>query len=174
MEVTLEFGGGLEQLVRGEKKRIKVFFSEKSPRVKLFHLISFVARRLLAARPESFAAAYTPEDAGVYAQLQADRRARGEVEGAIFETFGLSGLEKEENLREVENKTSFSPLSAETPRNSAAFHSFSTPDLLAGAMQTAAGVLALVNEVDAEVLEGPLTPIADKDTVTFIATLHGG
>ncbi|CDJ44412.1 hypothetical protein, conserved [Eimeria tenella] len=171
MELTLEFGGGLEQLVLGEKKRMKVHFSEASPRVKLFHVISFVARRLLSGKAELFAGAYTPQDAGVYAQLQADRRALGEFKTDFLRESAESEFEKGSAKEEVQNETPFPQLTAESRLSSPAFH---TRDLLAGCMQTRAGVLALVNEVDSEVLQGLQTPVSHGDTVTFISTLHGG
>ncbi|KAL8447350.1 hypothetical protein Emed_004454 [Eimeria media] len=147
MEITVEFAGGLEQLVKGEPRSLRLRFSESSSEVRLFHVVSFVARRLLRAKPELFVAPYTPENAAVYAQLQKHQ------EDAKAQGLTLESKESEEE----ENKTIYP-----------------TADLLQGCMAVRGGVLALVNEVDSEVLQGPDTPIKPTDTVTFISTLHGG
>lgn len=41
-------------------------------------------------------------------------------------------------------------------------------------MQLRPGVLALINDIDAEVLGGMEAPVRPSDCVTFISTLHGG
>ncbi|KAL8426285.1 hypothetical protein Efla_006036 [Eimeria flavescens] len=120
-------------------------YEEYSSEVRLFHIVSFVARRLLRAKPELFAAAYTPENAGVYAELQKHQAAASAAASA------LKPLEKEDGKLV-----------------------YSTADLLQGCMTVRGGVLALLNEVDSEVLEGADTPVKAADTVTFISTLHGG
>ncbi|KAL8433682.1 hypothetical protein ACSSS7_003712 [Eimeria intestinalis] len=144
MEITVEFAGGLEQLVKGEPHSLLLTFSESSSEVRLFHVVSLVARRLVRAKAELFVAAYTPEDAAVYAQLQKHQE----------EANALDVVEPKEN---EEGKAIYS-----------------TADLLQGCMAVRGGVLALVNEVDSEVLQGADTPVKPGDTVTFISTLHGG
>lgn len=147
MEIKIEFAGGLEHLLKEEARSISVAFSAPSSQVRLFHVVSFVARRLLCGKPELFAAPYTPEDPEVYAQLQ-----RHQKEAAAGEATSDSDDEQSEDGKKV----------------------YSTLDLLQGCMAVRGGVLALVNEIDCEVLEGQQTPISSSDTVTFISTLHGG
>ncbi|KAL8453494.1 hypothetical protein Emag_001867 [Eimeria magna] len=145
MEITVEFAGGLEQLVKGEPRCLRLKFSESSSEVRLFHVVSFVARRLLRAKPELFVVPYTPENAAVYAQLQKHQE-EAKAQGLTVES---EGAEEEKII-------------------------YPTADLLQGCMAVRGGVLALVNEVDSEVLQGADTPIKPADTVTFISTLHGG
>ncbi|KAL8269593.1 hypothetical protein Esti_006472 [Eimeria stiedai] len=119
-------------------------FKKSSSEVRLFHVVSFVARRLLRAKPELFVVPYTPENAAVDGQLQKHQEPNAQV--VVVES---SGGEDGETI-------------------------YPTADLLQGCMAVRGGVLALVNEVDSEVLEGADTRIKPADTVTFISTLHGG
>lgn len=148
MEITLEFAGGLEQLVKGEKKSITVSFSEKSERIRLFHVVSFVAHHVISAKPELFATAYTPQDAEVYRQLEEDQRVGISAESSSIN----EGLNGGNGIKKV----------------------YSTKELLQGCMTVRGGVLCLINETDIEVLKGQETEIKDKDVITFISTLHGG
>lgn len=147
MEFKLEFAGGLEQLVVGERRNLLISFSEPSSEVRLFHIVSFVARRLLRAKPELFAVPYTPEDPAVYEQQQ---------------------------QRQKELRTEEATQNTVSKENNDTTAIYSTADLLQGCMAVRGGVLALVNEVDCEVLNGADTPVKPSDTLTFISTLHGG
>ncbi|OEH75145.1 ubiquitin-related modifier 1 homolog [Cyclospora cayetanensis] len=149
MEFRIEFAGGLEQLVYGESKSVSVSFSSASPDVRLFHVVSFVARHLLRSKPELFAVAYTPQDPEV-----------------------------SEQLHEAQQRAAATPAASDTKAEPGSANlsstSFSTEDLLQGCMKVRGGVLALINETDAEILNGPETRVHHGDTLTFISTLHGG
>ncbi|CBZ53513.1 conserved hypothetical protein [Neospora caninum Liverpool] len=163
--VTVEFCGGLEQLTEKKTKTLPLRFlplrQPPSPAcaapdggenagkgqktVKLYQLVSFLSSHVVVEKPELFAEAYEPP-------CRADREGEG----------GLVAGESREPARDTEG------------RNEAVF----STDLLCAPtlspMRIKPGILALIDDVDVEVLGGMEAPVPSGSCVTFISTLHGG
>ncbi|EPT28789.1 ubiquitin related modifier protein [Toxoplasma gondii ME49] len=160
--VTVEFCGGLEQLTKAKAKTLALKFSASSRRgcsagseggcgtngraatVKMYQLVSFLSSYVVVEKPELFAEAYEP--------------AASEEEGEARQMY-------EEERRE---------LAKETQETQLLFSSDLLLSTTLSPMRIKPGILALVDDVDVEVLGGMEAPVPPGSCVTFISTLHGG
>ncbi|KEP67161.1 UNVERIFIED_CONTAM: ubiquitin related modifier protein [Hammondia hammondi] len=164
--VTVEFCGGLEQLTKAKAKTLPLRFAASSRRgcspgseggcgtngraatVKLYQLVSFLSSHVIVEKPELFAEAYEPS--------------ASEEECEARHTYDA------EERRELANETQ------ETQETQLLLSSDLLLSKTLSPMRIKPGILALVDDVDVEVLGGMEALVPPGSCVTFISTLHGG